>query len=44
MMGDLGLRVMFRDFWVGAGVARSTGWDGYRAALSVGWAPLKTGT
>ena len=44
MMGDLGLRVMFRDFWVGAGVARSTGWDGYRGMLSVGWAPLKTGT
>jgi hypothetical protein len=43
MMGDLGLRLMFRDFWVGAGVARSTGWDGYRATLSVGWAPLKTG-
>jgi hypothetical protein len=41
-MGDLGLRIMLHDFWVGAGVARSGGWDGHRATLSVGWAPLKT--
>lgn len=42
LIGDLGLRMMLRDFWVGAGVARSTAWDGYRATLSVGWAPLQT--
>jgi hypothetical protein len=43
VMGDLGLRLMLGDFWLGGGVVRSTGWDGYLATLSVGWAPLKTG-
>ena len=41
-MGDLGLRFMLGDFWIGAGVARSTAWDGYLGTLSLGWAPLET--
>ena len=41
-VGDVGLRFMLGDFWLGGGVARSTGWDGYLATLSVGWAPLQT--
>ena len=42
MTGDAGVRLMLHRFWIGAGFARSTGWEGYRTLLSVGWAPLGT--
>ena len=41
-MGDLGVRLVLCEFWVGAGVGRSTSWDGYLATISMGWAPLRT--
>ncbi len=41
-MGDAGVRVTFSDFWIGTGLARSTGSSELLGTLSLGWAPLET--